>query len=413
MNSRLAAASLTVLLLACGGGEPNPELQKQPKPASSRKALAAPAWHLPPNLLDMGSGASVVSRTAELSLEVSAALAIDSHKRTIWSTPARNPVQTLVVSLPTRTRITAVGATTVAAKWAAPESLTFESSADGITFAPLKEFALRPVWTHQIVTVTPVEARYVRVTTNGRGKYSQLSNLHVLGQELEPPRPASLEGCWRINEVPAVFYRHGARIFGRIGDENPVFLDGGTDGRTFRFAWAQNPDHGMALFTTAPDGKHLSALRWYAKGTPKHLGNAWFGERVDCGGTPLKIGGAEVVLTFLRRRSYYPLYTIQFDDQDRLLEDESDEMLRLIAYIVAGSKTRRFQLVAHEFRHDPETNRVRARARLVALRAALERRKADLSRIDLVAAGSDNPRVRPKVGTTHALYNVVELQLAQ
>jgi len=79
-------------------------------------------------------GASIASRTAELDLQHSAVRMIDTANATGWVTPASDPAQAVVLSLPARARIDRVGVITIASA-AAVRDLRIDFSLDGETFA--------------------------------------------------------------------------------------------------------------------------------------------------------------------------------------------------------------------------------------------------------------------------------------
>ncbi|HEX8154406.1 MAG TPA: hypothetical protein VF698_14830, partial [Thermoanaerobaculia bacterium] len=236
--------------------------------------------------------------------------------------------------------------------------------------------------------------------------------LELRGREIGAPQRGSIEGCWSINGEPARFFLRDARILGVMGTDPILYLDGTASERTYAFAWSRGPLRGQAMLTVSPDGQHLSGMQWHEEVEVDHVGDTWYGERAPCS-EALTLHGTEVALMFLRQSSYYPLYALRFDAEDRLDEAASKELLDLVSYIVAGSKGKRFEVIAREFRHDAATNRAIARKRVDAVRAALERRKVDMTRVGFVAAGDRNPRIIPINATLHATHNVVDLKIAQ
>jgi hypothetical protein len=63
------------------------------------------------NLLNIAHGASVISRTAELNLESSAAHVIDGISVSAWRSAPGSPQETLVFSLPTLAAVRRIGVT--------------------------------------------------------------------------------------------------------------------------------------------------------------------------------------------------------------------------------------------------------------------------------------------------------------
>lgn len=400
MSHRLIVAVSMALLIACG----QERAVKTPSPA----AAPAPARRL--NLVDAGRGGSVVSRTAELTLEFGAALMIDGDPLTFWSTPHHNPEQTIVLSLPAPARVDQIGLVVPTMTDQAPQKVVLEGSLDGVSFTPLAKFTPGLVDSLQTRSVTPSTLRYVRISTLGTSTLSQIRELEVYGTETEPVRTAALAGSWTVNGQPAQFVTTGARTLGVIADrDGPILLDGGSDGRSYRFAWSQGPQLGRAILSTAADGRHLSGIQWHTELSPEHVGRTWYGERT--GTTSPATSGTEVMREFLRRTGFFPLYGLRFDDADQLLENESDATLALVQSLIAGTANRRFTFVASELRGDAAANRRRAEQRIASLRATLERRSVDLSRVSFAAAGLEQARVKPESAISYALYNIIELRL--
>ena len=411
MNLRLTAALSLALLTACQR-EQAVKAPAGPAPGLASTGKSLPA--VPPvrvNLLDAGRGGTVISRTGEHSLEVSPVLTIDGDRLTLWSTPRDNAEQTIVFALPARSLVDEIAVQVGSTEdQYAPRKLALESSLDGVTFTPLITFTPGLVEPMQTRSITPVEMRYLRVKTVGASRFSQVREFAAHGRELEPPAPGRLEGAWMLNSSPAHFVTRGARTFGVLADREPLYVDGGSDGRAYRFAWSRGPQIGLALVTVSPDGKHLSGIQWHTeKVSFENVGRTWFGDRADS--NDLKTDGTEVMLAFMRHTGFYPLYGLYFDEGDGLIESESDATLAMVQALVTGSAQRRFRLTAVEVRGDAAGNHARATKRIGALREVLQRRRLDLSRVSFAIAGAEQARVKADTPVEHALYGVVELQL--
>ena len=117
--------------------------------------------------------------------------------------------------------------------------------------------------------------------------------------------------------------------------------------------------------------------------------------------------------TFLRQAGWYPLYSLHFDDSDALIETSSAGGLRLIENIVKSGSSQRVRLAAREYHEEtPEANRRRAEKRLQTLRAALAKRRVDLSRVDFAPLGVDEPRIAVTTEAMRLMYGAVEIQIA-
>ena len=397
MKHRLAL--LVVFALAACHREDTPTAAKPPdppKPAQTDSRDDAPERE---NLLNYAHGAVAISRTGEATLKGSVVRAIDGDRDpgALWSSPPHNPVQTLVFALPSRTRLTRVGAESGTA-----QGLRFESSLDGTTFRDLATVKLQFNHEAQLFDVPPTEASYLRVTTlEGGAIFLGLNSVHARGTAVEPVKAGSLDGCWAMDTERAAFTQHGAYVFGENG---PVLLEGGSDGRFYRFAWIRGEQYGLAAVSVTPDGRHMSGIRWHEEAEPLFVATTWVGQKTDCAGKPAVRD--DVFRTFLAKHGRYPLYGLRFDDRGHLIESESGVMLDRLA------KMQSARLVANEFlQPTPAQNRAVAQTKLDTLAAALKKRGADPARFELVNHGSDQPRRAANTDANRSLYGSVDLEL--
>jgi hypothetical protein len=338
------------------------------------------------NLLNLAYGAAVVSRTAELALENSAVHAIDSSITTSWASPPGGTAQTFVFSLRTPARITRIGVTSAESDENTPTSLAFETSLDGSSWRPLQTVQPKGSKESLYWDVNPTDTQYLRVTTAGNGPIF-IRSLFAGGEELRPPSPPVMNGCWQINELPARFQQSGATITGIIATDPPTLLDGGTNGRIGHFLWTQGPMWGYGAIALSPDSSRLAGLRIHEEISTQQYGEGWFGEAIPCPAnlTPPAPGS----LTPRTPEHRWTVYGLAFDREDRLLAPSSPA-LDTLARRIAAIPDARFRIVAYELRdNDPATNRKKTDARLAAIRTALQARSVDLARVTFRSAGNE------------------------
>ena len=394
-----------LFLLACREEAPAPAGQPEPVAPSPIQAERA-------NLLNIGYGAAVVSRTAELTLDHSALRAIDGDPVSYWSSPPQDPQQTLLFSLAAPARVDQIGLHIPARTAITTRALRIETSADGVTFNPVE--GIQPTLTDQIQWFdAPVSsAQYIKVSvTEGGSTFASIQSIHLKGEWLRTPAVAPIEDCWAVNEMNGSFAERDGRVAGWL-DSAPetTQLDGGRLGAIYRFAWARGPHWGVALVTLSPDGSRLSGLRWHEVVGSVSFGGSWFGERRPC-----RAAGMQpdlVVNTFLRQAGWYPLYSLHFDDRDVLSEEISEGGLRIIENIVRGLTSQRCRIIAREHHEGtPEANLRRSETRLRTLRDALTKRGLDLTRVEFAPVGADEPPdVMPEA--MRLLKGVVVIQIA-
>jgi hypothetical protein len=325
------------------------------------------------SLIDIANGATVISRTGETFLGVAADAAIDGENGTFWQNPPHDLPQSIVFGLPARSRIERVGIRSSKPEFTA-NHVQFESSLDGLSWHPLTTISAKVEQEAQWADVTPADAAYLRVTAlDGRASNDvRLHSIMARGAELEPPRLGPIKGCWSLNGSPAVFERRGGRILGAVSlGGQPIYLDGGGNGRVYRFVWIRGNDFGLAMMTVSPDGKHLTGLVWHEEPIPLFRADTWFGEPAPCGALHPR---DDVPQALLRRTGRYSVFGDYFPPGDRI--------------------------VAHEFREaTPEKNKERARQELERLH------------VTGVAAGSEAPRQPPTTDAMRLIYSSVDVEI--
>jgi len=325
---RLLAASCVLLALAaCRKDEP-----KRPLP---QHAMIAEDVDLDrDNLLNLAHGASVISRSAELTLENSAVHAIDGDWLTFWKSTPGGPQQTFVFSLPARSRIDRVGVIAPTGPSEVPPRVRFEASDDGATWRDVAALDVKAMRDPQLVSVTPFDATYLRARTEGiSAYYSAIRSFVAMGRELAPPVQPRIEGCWTINGVPARFVQRGTSIAGVIGSDPPVYVSGGTDGRVFRLMWRQDQMWGPALITLDPRRRALSGVRWHEVVRDANIADGWFGTpSSQC--AEMKVGETEIAATILKRAGKWTAY--------------GGDAFATLAALVAAAPSRQFRVVARD-----------------------------------------------------------------
>jgi len=386
------------------------------RPAPQRAAAVSLPSKLPADivnerssLLDVTRGATIVSRTGEAMLVVSAIATIDGEIGKFWTPPPHDYPQSIVIALGASSRIDRVGFRSLTGQHYDANHVTFERSMDGANWQPLAAMTSRKIDTAQWTDVAPAEAAYLRVTIPDAAYPDRDARIHSLlahGTELAAPKNAPIDGCWSINGGAAKFVQRGARVTGVVEqDRQPLFLAGGLNGRIWRFNWIRGNDFGYTALTVSPDGKHLSALNWHEEAIPLFTAFPWFGDRGDCAATPLR---DDVPIALLHRAGRVSLFGLQFDANGNLLADASREELESLASIIRGVPVP-LRIVAHEFRQDSKRNREIAAREIASVRAALA--TVDLARVEFVAAGSDSPRHVPESDAARAIYSSVDVEV--
>ena len=332
------------------------------------------------NLLSLAHGASVVSRTAELTLEASAVHAVDGDWATFWKSPPGGPEQSLVFSLPARSRIDELGYLGSDDKREVPEEVHFEASDDGVKWRDAGTVYIEPKLGPQLAPVPPFDARYlrVRIIDHSHKYYSVANSLVAKGRELSPPARPNVAGCWTINGRPAQFIERGSSVTGVIADDPPILFSGGNDGRALRLMWSRGGSWGYTIITTDPQQRTLSGLRWHEEVRYMQASDGWFGARAAC--TGIAIDEIDTAAEVLRRARKWSIY--------------SSEAFDTAAALIRRLPKQRFIVVVHD------------QARIESARNALKARGADLSRLEFMFFP-----IRPYKEPQRVIADAVELHL--
>lgn len=403
MSRRIAL--LLLVLTACGRA-PEAPAPAQPQAAAPAAPEERVAEVDDDNLLNLAYGASVISRTAELNLESSAAHAIDGMSFTSWSAPPGGASQTMTYAFGAPARVEKLGVTT-GIKEQTPPKVRFEASADGKAWREVGTVELPDKGT-TMKDVPPFEARYLRVTTvEQKPFYTHASSFHAIGREIGAPEPHSFDGCWTINNRPAHLVQRGAAITGNVGE---ALVTGGTDGRVATLMWLDGPMWGYAAATLTPDGNGLAAITFHQEPLIGNFGEAWFGTR--CAAPAPSTAPAEDAL--LRRTGHWTLSGLYFDGNDALVAEGSRATLDRVAEIVHGAPAQRFRIAAYEFRSgNADEDHRHTVTRIAALRAALAQRGVDLTRVEFLAGGSTRPDAEVPSAVQRMLWSRVDLELVK
>jgi hypothetical protein len=183
----------------------------------------------------------------------------------------------------------------------------------------------------------------------------------------------------------------------------PLFFDGGSDGRLYRLNWIRGNDYGLAAITLSPDAAAMSGVQWHEEAISFFFADSWFGASGNCGSTAER---DDTALRLLQRVGRLPLFGLRFRDDGSLDAGASAPTVQWLSHFLEHNGAR---IVAHEFRQPtPERNREFASRELDALRQQLA---SAGSRVEFVAQGSDSPRQTPVTQTMRAIYSSVDLEI--
>lgn len=407
-RGRLAAAAF-LLLISCRKAEP-------PVFKHLETTLPVPDYKSASNnLLDIMHGATVIDRTGELTLSSSALQAFDGDYQTAWATPSADPVQSAVVALRTPARISKVAilVADIPDTAAMAKAMKLESSRDGVNFSPLVSLEVTRPHDRGPRAVPPTEASFVRVTTLrnfGGAPVVEVPQIQAFGEELNPAPPLpALSGEWTINGDRLFLSQTGNLMEGYLVRGEPFFIDGGYDGRTFRFAWSRRKEYGLGIMTVDPAGTHLSTCQWREHNVYQSFQmDSGFGQRVS----EKKVLGKrpDSVAAYILLTGAFPLYGLRFDDHGTLdVPGSAAQLERVVDLLKRGGKVR---FTAQEMREESEVaNHARAQKELDGLKAALAARNVAMTNIQFAIAGKERTIVPIRQPMQRYMYSRVDLEL--
>jgi outer membrane protein OmpA-like peptidoglycan-associated protein len=416
VKRRVSVLLILIAVAACNRAPEPPPAAPAPQRATNEDvtSIATPTLDIDgDNLLNLAYGAALVSRTGELNLESSAVNAIDGMSFTAWSSSPGAPEQTLVFALGAPSRVEQLGVTTVD-KNQTPAKVRFAASPDGRSWHDV--ITIEPAGKGTTMKdVPPFEARYLRVNTIEPAEYyAALTSVHAIGAELRPAERQSFGGCWSVNTFPSTLTQSGARVTGVLGGaKQPTYVDGGIEGRVARLMWIHGPMWGYAAATLTPDGRNISAITFHEEPIFQNVAQAWIGERLGsrCDGTPLPSKSILTPADYLRRIGRWTMSGIVFDGEDRLIAEPSAATLDAAATLLRAAPSQLFRIVATEFRNNnPNENLRRTKARVEAVRAALQSRGVDVSRIEFTGKGSTRDDIERPSAIQRMLWSRIDLE---
>ena len=240
------------------------------------------------DLLDLDSGALVISATTQYGGRWNAQALLDASNLTGWSSAKGYPYPNeFLIELPRQCAL---------ASFVVDNTGAEESNFPGIS---ARHFALYGSTTSKDEVVElilsgeaekgkrkvfafdePTEIRWLKlaILSNwGNPSHTQLMELEGYGEVLDSvPQQKPLQGIYSSNYGLMRLEQSGAYVVGCYEADNGL-LSGRTNGRLLKFRWCEDgPNSGTALMVLSTDGNHLNGL-WYERGRMK---GSWYGSRV-------------------------------------------------------------------------------------------------------------------------------------
>jgi hypothetical protein len=240
------------------------------------------------DLLDMQSGAILLSHPGQFNEELPAVALIDGTTDYGWSSKRNLPLPaSFVIELADTYLVERVAADNSGNDESffpgiSARGVRFSGSVSGPTegFAEFAHTEVPPGGRAEAVLAEAVPVRWIRVTiesNHGLSSFTELMELEAYGRPAGPAAgPASIDGHFMSNYRMVQFRRAGDKVEGCYDLDNG-YLWGRTDGRVMWIDWREHggKQAGTAVLVMSGSGDFFNGL-WYEQGK---LSGTWFGTR--------------------------------------------------------------------------------------------------------------------------------------
>jgi len=400
----LAAACLVVAWVGPGMAQPGPE---QPEAPSA-------------DVLNLASGAVVLSQSSQYSEEWAALLLLDDTVEHGWSAAegASFPHEVLI-ELEEQTVLDSLALDNSTAEESEHPGISArgfevwvstEGPDAGFSKALADEAAQGRRSTFTFPEPTPARWLKLVIQSNwGHDAYTELMELDGYGRSQGDDRPrASISGVYTTNYDVMYIEQRGTQIYGCY-DFREGTLIGSMDGAVAQFEWRQEngADTGTAIMVLSRSGDALNGL-WYQDGEYRGL---WIGTRDDEANRPACTLPAEgAIAQSLSNSGRAIAYGIRFDVDSAQLRAESEAVLREVRSVLNEQPSLRLVVEGHtDAVGSAAYNETLSQKRAQSVVRWLIKRGIDAERLDAVGYGERRPVSTNTSSQGRALNRRVEL----
>lgn len=307
------------------------------------------------DLLDIASGAVVLTTTSEYNAEWAALLLLNGTPDTGWCSAENQAYpNTIMMELARQFQL---------AEFVIDNTNTQESNYPGISAHKFELYASTTSRSEGFALVCsgeaakgerkvfpldkPAKAHWLKlvVLSNwGDPAYTEIMELEAYGEAVgSAPQQRSISGVYDTNYHLMRLEQDGSTIEGCYDWENGT-LSGTTDGRVIRFQWIEGSvQTGTAVMVLTADGTFLNGL-WYEGGAYRGL---WYGTKVTDGRQPRCTLQKDAIGSSLDTVGRAIVYGIYFDFDSATLKPESTETLEQILTAVQSRPSLKLMIEGH------------------------------------------------------------------
>ena len=388
-------------------------------------------WGLIPNpliaaekqdVLDIASGAMVLTTTSEYSAKWAALLLLNGTPDTGWCSAENQAYpNTIMMELARQFQLQ---------EFVIDNTKTQESGHPGISARKFELYASTTshaegydlVYTGEaakgerkvFVLDKPAKAQWLKLVILcnwGDPKYTEIMELEAYGEPVgAPPQPMPIRGVYDTNYNLLRLEQDGTTIEGCYDWDNGT-LSGTTDGRVIRFQWIEDgPQIGTAIMVLTADGSFLNGL-WYEGGGYRGL---WYGTKVTDGRQPQCVTQKDAVGRSLDTVGRAIVYGIYFDFDSATLKPESTETLEQILQAVQSRPALKLTIEGHtDSQGSDEYNLKLSQQRAQAVVDWLVQKGVEASRLEAKGYGESRPEADNSRPDGRALKRRVEIAVAK
>lgn len=369
------------------------------------------------DLLDLASGAVVMSSTSEYGGGWSAFSLIDGGTGSGWcsSSGAAFP-HTFVFELPQPCAITSFAVDNTGAEESATPGISSKgiviygsstSSTTGLT--ELAAFDAPQAGRKEANLGSAPTVQWLKVVVNsnwGDPDFTEVMELEAYGQPVGAPPVVSVSGVYQTTYGAMRVQQDGTNVAGCYDWEGGQ-LTGSLNGRVMQFEWRENEGEqvGSAIMVLSVAGDALNGV-WFENG---QLMREWVGER---GGAPPEctVPRGGTIAAKLAETGRAVLYGIYFDSGSATLKPESDKTLGEIRAALEGEPGLTLVVAGHtDSTNTDEFNMGLSQKRAEEVVAWLVARGVEASRLTAKGFGESQPVADNGTATGRVLNRRVEL----
>jgi outer membrane protein OmpA-like peptidoglycan-associated protein len=388
-------------------------------------------WGLIPNplmaaekqdVLDIASGAVVISATSEYGAKWAALLLLNGTPDTGWCSAENKAYpNTIVMELSRQfqlkefvidnTKTEESGYPGISArKFELYASTTSREKGFDLVYAgeaakgERKVFALKK----------PVKTQWLKlvVLSNwGHPAYTEIMELEAYGEPVgTAPQQRPVSGVYDTNYNLLRLEQDGSTIEGCYDWDNGT-LSGTTDGRVIKFQWIEDgPETGTAVMVLTADGSFLNGL-WYENGTYRGI---WYGTKVTDGRQPQCVTQKDAIGSSLDAVGRAIVYGIYFDFDSATLQPESTETLEQILKAVQSRPSLKLTIEGHtDSQGSDEYNLKLSQQRAQAVVDRLVQKGVEAQRLEAKGYGESRPVADNSRPDGRALNRRVEIAVVK